>query len=223
MLKGIVFDLDGTLIDSYDAIAESLNHALTSMGRAPLPVAQVRRMVGEGLEVLIRKALALEEGSEDGDGIATGVRLFRQRYDLICEEKTTLLPGVGPTLPVLHARGYAMSVATNKPSYFAARLLQALGVGRYFAAVLGPDLVARAKPDPEMMRAAMTAMGLGPDETIYIGDMPLDLVTARAAGVPVIVLATGSSTAQELRAAGADQVLDRFEDLLAHLPAVARP
>jgi len=223
VLKGIVFDLDGTLIDSYDAIAESLNHALAGLGRPALPVAQVRRMVGEGLEVLIGKALALNDGTGTDDDIALGVRLFRQRYDAVCEARTSLLPGVGATLPVLRRRGYRMTVATNKPSYFATRLLESLGAAVYFAAVLGPDLVTHAKPHPEMIRAALAAMSLGTRDAVYVGDMPLDLVTAREAGLPVIVLSTGSSSEQELRAAGAELVLSSFDQLLDRLPDTTVP
>ncbi|HEY3176544.1 MAG TPA: HAD-IA family hydrolase [Candidatus Polarisedimenticolia bacterium] len=217
-VRGIVFDLDGTLIDSYEAIAESLNEAMSRLGRSPLPLERVRKMVGRGLETLMARALGVDE--EAGAGlIAEGVAAFRRRYDEICVDKTRMLPGVAPTLTTLRQRGYRMSVATNKPSYFATRLLDALGVGQCFDVVLGPDLVARQKPHPEMVLAALAAMHLTPSEAVYVGDMEIDVETARAAGVRVVVLPTGSSDLASLRAAGADFVLASFPALLDLLPS----
>src|SRR6266850_5247621 len=119
-IRGIVFDLDGTLIDSYAAIAESLNVALDRAGMPAKSVEEVRGMVGLGLETLIERALGGKDGVEEG------VRRFRAHYDRICVEKTTLLPEVSATLRELDQREYLMSVATNKPSYFAWRILEGL-------------------------------------------------------------------------------------------------
>ena len=217
-LRGIIFDLDGTLIDSYDAIADSLNTALGGLSRGPLPVEQVRSMVGRGLETLIEQALGGPEGGATPDAVAQAVLIFRRRYDLICVEQTTLLPGVGATLTTLHGRGYRMCVATNKPSYFAKRLLDALSVGGLFDTVLGPDLVEYPKPHPAMVKAAMQAMRLTQRETLYVGDMEIDVQTARAAGLAVIVMPTGSRDAETLRRAGADLVVSDFSSLLEWLP-----
>src|SRR5262245_26682676 len=143
-IRGIVFDLDGTLVDSYEAIGDSLNHALAGLGRGPRGMDWVGEMVGRGLEVLIEAALGAGEGagaSASPEAIAEGVRLFRARYDEICVARTSLMPGVAGTLRSLRGRGYRMAVATNKPSYFASRLLDALEVGDCLDAVLGPDLV----------------------------------------------------------------------------------
>ena len=212
-IRGIVFDLDGTLIDSYDAIAESLNHAMEKAGMSPLSVDEVRGMVGMGLETLIARAMG-EEWVEEG------VRVFRARYDRICVAKTTLLPQVAETLEELHRRGYGMSVATNKPSYFAGRLLESLRVRRYLTAVLGPDVVENKKPHPEMVLKAMEMMEVSPDETLYVGDMEVDVETARAAGVKVVVLPTGSRTMEALRESGPDLLIGSFADLLQILPAI---
>ena len=219
-IRGIVFDLDGTLIDSYEAIAQSLNHALAGLGRPALPVERIRTMVGRGLETLIAEALGDGQApvAATDPAVAEGVRLFRARYDAICVGKTTLLPGVLPTLSELHARGYRMSVATNKPSYFARRLLEALGVGGCLDVVMGPDLVERPKPDPQMVLAALDAMQVARDEALYVGDMEIDVETARAAGLRVIVMPTGSRSLPDLQAAGADLVVAGFDALRGLLP-----
>lgn len=218
-VRGIVFDLDGTLIDSYEAIGESLNHAMARLRREPIPPERVRSMVGRGLETLIARALGIDPSRAGVDPlVAEAVTHFRGRYDAICVERTRLLPEVAETLHELCARGYRMAVATNKPSYFARRLLDALGVGERFDAVLGPDLVSRHKPDPEMVLAAMEAMRVGASEALYVGDMEIDVETARAAGVRVVVMPTGSSDLNALRGAGADLVLPAFSSLLDLLP-----
>jgi phosphoglycolate phosphatase len=221
-VRAVVFDLDGTLIDSYEAIADSLNTALAGLGRAPLPVPRIRTMVGRGLETLIARALEVDDGLPDGAAaVAEGVRLFRARYDRVCVPLTTLLPGVAGTLAGLHGRGYPMGVATNKPSYFARRLLDALGVGGYLAAVYGPDLVARHKPDPEMVHAVLRTMGVEPREALYVGDMEIDVQTARAAGMPVVVMPTGSCDDASLQTCGADRVVPGMAALLDLLPGAA--
>jgi phosphoglycolate phosphatase len=216
-VRGIVFDLDGTLIDSYEAITASLNEAMAQLGRAPQPLDRVRLMVGRGLETLMARALGVD--AEAGVPlIAEGVSVFRRHYDRICVDRTRLLPDVGETLRALRARGYRMAVATNKPSYFARRLLDALGVGAHLDAVLGPDLVSHHKPHPEMVLAALGAMGLAPSEAVYVGDMEIDVETARAAGMRVVVLPTGSCDLASLRGAGADLVIESFSTLLDLLP-----
>ncbi|HET9481955.1 MAG TPA: HAD-IA family hydrolase [Candidatus Polarisedimenticolia bacterium] len=218
-VRGLVFDLDGTLIDSYEAIGESLNHALSTMGYEELPADRVRSLVGRGLEILIRQAT----GGGDDVTVARGVALFRQRYDRICESRTRLLPGVLGTLETLSARGYPMAVATNKPSYFARRILDALGAGRAIELVVGPDLVAHPKPHPEMLLAALDRLRVPPADALYVGDMEIDIQTARAAGVRVVVVPTGSRGAAELALSGADRMLPRFSALLGLLDRIGDP
>lgn len=210
-VKGLVFDLDGTLVDSYEAISESLNHALGRLGLATLEPARIRKLVGRGLESLIERAM--DGAARDPSLLESGVRFFRERYDVICVSKTRLLPGVKKTLGELDRRGLTMAVATNKPSYFATRILDALEVGRHLRAVYGPDRVPRPKPHPDMMKAVLSELGLAPADVIYVGDMEVDVETARAAGVRVILLPTGSCELEELESAGADLVLPDFKAL----------
>ena len=213
LIRGIIFDFDGTLIDSYEPITESLNQVREAFGKPPLGLGEVKGMVGHGLEHLIEAAIGPEK-------VADGVRIFRERYATICESRTTILPQVRETLEELDRRTYQMAIATNKPSYFARDILKALDVEHLFVEVLGPNDVERPKPDPEMLEIIMSRLGLGSDETLYVGDMPLDIEVARNAGVAVYALPTGSASRDDLLARRPDRLLHKFSDLLVYLPAL---
>ena len=213
MIRGVIFDFDGTLIDSYEAIGESLNHVRTSFSLPPFPLDQIRSMVGHGLELLIAQAVGAEHVDE-------GVRLFRESYAKICERKTTILPQVKETLDTLDRRGYQMAIASNKPSYFARDILKALEFDHLFVEVLGPNDVQRPKPDPEMLEVIIMRIGLSPEEVVYVGDMPLDVEAGRRAGVAVYAVPTGSATRDDLLQARPDRVLHGFTDLATFLPSL---
>ncbi len=214
LIRGIIFDFDGTLIDSYEAIAESLNHVRSSYSLPAFTMAEVKPMVGHGLERLIERAVGVERVEE-------GVRLFRQSYATLCERKTSILPQVKETLDTLDRRGYQMAIASNKPSYFARDILKALEIEHLFVEVLGPNDVERPKPDPEMLEIIIMRIGLSPEEIVYVGDMPLDVEAGRRAGVAVYALPTGSASRDELLGARPDRLLHRFSDMLTSLPALS--
>ena len=118
----VVFDLDGTLIDGYAAIADALSHAMRRLGREELPLESVRGMVGHGLERLMEKAVGPDLAAE-------GVRLFRERYPQVAVEKSELMPGVPEVLVELERRGHALAVASNKPARFSRLILEAKASG----------------------------------------------------------------------------------------------
>jgi len=194
-VRALVFDLDGTLVDSYSAITESLNHARAAFGLEDLPAAQVRLQVGRGLEALIEDLVGRDRVSE-------GVRLFRERYAEVYASMTDVLPGVASTLERLAANGYPMTVASNKPARFGLAIAEALGLSSWLVSVHGPDTVGSTKPDPAMLRRCVEDMQAEASSTAYVGDMVLDVETAARAGVPVILVDGGSSTPTELRATG---------------------
>ena len=214
LIRGLIFDFDGTLIDSYDAITESLNRVRASFSLPDYEPAAVKTMVGHGLEHLIEKAIG-------PDRIEEGVKLFRQSYSTLCEKKTTILPQVKETLEELDRRGYRMAIATNKPSYFARDILKALEMEHLFSEVLGPNDVERPKPDPEMLEIIMMRIGLAPDEVAYVGDMLLDIEVGRRAGVAVYAIPTGSASREALLNGRPDRLLHRFSELLAILPVLS--
>jgi phosphoglycolate phosphatase len=206
----LVFDLDGTLIDGYEAIADALADAMERLGEPPLPLARVRGMVGHGLESLLEEAVGPGRAAE-------GVRLFREWYPEVAVAKSHLLPGVAETLDVLASRGYRMALASNKPAPFSRMILEAKGVARHFEAVGGPDAQTPAKPDPTMLRSLMAAAGAAPHETVAIGDMEVDSAFARAAGCRVVLIPGGSRSREELRGVDADAFLDSIAALPAWL------
>lgn len=194
-VRALVFDLDGTLVDSYAAITESLNHARSGFDLPALPEPLVRRQVGRGLEALIADLVGPER-------VAEGVRLFRERYATVYASMTHLLPGAASTLEGLAARGYPMTVASNKPARFGRAIVEALGLSAWLVSVHGPDTVGSTKPDPAMLRRCVEEMQTDLSSTAYVGDMLLDVETAARGGVPVILVDGGSSSPSDLRETG---------------------
>lgn len=205
-VRGIVFDLDGTLIDSYEAIAQSLNYARGQFRMPTLSTERVRGLVGHGLECLIAEQLG-------ADRVDEGVRCFREHYGRVFLALTRALPGVGESIRELASRGYPMAVASNKPARFSRPILDQLGLLRCFAAVHGPDSTGATKPDPAMMRRCVAALGVPRETTVYVGDMLLDVETAARAEVPVLLVRGGSSDEEALRHSG-QRLVDGVPDLL---------
>ena len=205
--RAVVFDLDGTLLDSYEGIRAALNPVLVHYGKEPVTLDQTRFMVGEGLPRLIEKAVGPEAVEE-------GVRLFRARYRETALSGSSLIPGAEEVMAELSRRGIPMSIASNKPAQFSRQILDYLGIAGRFLFVGGPDMGFVPKPDPGMALAALAAMGSTAAETLFVGDMPIDVQTARAASMPVAVLPTGSSTREELVASAPDVILDTLREVL---------
>jgi 2-phosphoglycolate phosphatase len=205
-LRAIVFDLDGTLADSYAAIAASVNHVRAHHKLPPLPEAEVRRYVGHGLGHLLA---CLAPGT---DPEANAAR-YRVHHEKVMLAETRLLPGVADTLAALRRRGLRLAICSNKLRVFSHKLLEHLGIVSHFEAVLGPEDVPHLKPAPDMLQAALARLRVSPDEAVYVGDMVVDVQTARAAGVEIWAVATGSEAADALRAAGPDRLLIKFSEI----------
>lgn len=204
----VLFDLDGTLVDSYAALTNAVNAARAASELAPLDVAFIRECTGEGVEVLLQKTFGA------GDFPDTYRRRFEESYDEICAEQSVLLDDVEATLEKLAESGVAMAVCTNKPTPFSERILAHLGVARYFAAIVGPDRAGARKPDPHHVLFTLQQLALPREQALFVGDMPIDVLAARESGLSVAVIATGSSPIEALRAAKPDFLLDRFSELV---------
>lgn len=205
--RAAVFDLDGTLLDSYAGIHDSLSAVLAHFGRPPATVEETRRLVGHGLEALIAQVLPEELRAE-------AVERFRFRYKVNAPKLTRLMPGAELVVTELWRRGVRLAIASNKPAVFSRQLLAGFGLADLFAYVGGPDLGFPPKPDPAMVLAALEAMDVAPEATLYVGDMTVDVATARAAGLGIAVIPEGSSTREELEALRPDHVLPALVDVL---------
>ena len=199
--RAVLFDFDGTLGDSYAAITASVNYVRDQYGLLPLPVSAVRPHVGRGPENLLAQTVP------GGDPVRDG-QLYRAHHPQVMRQLTKLMPGADRLTALLRGRGVKLAVCSNKDVTFTKALLESLGVAGRFDAVLGPEDVPRRKPAPDMLRAALERLGVADGEALYIGDMSVDVTTARAAGVAVWSVATGSDTRQTLEAAKPDRLFD---------------
>jgi 2-phosphoglycolate phosphatase len=207
LFKTIIFDLDGTLIDSYAAIQESLNYVLEHFGLPKVDLATTKKMVGRGLENLIQQAIG-EERKEQA------IALFRKSYDETVVRGTFLLPEVDETIRALYEQGIKMAVASNKPSIYTRTILENFGLNPFFDACYGPDIVNQAKPHPAMLEGLMMELNADKKKTLYVGDMLMDVETARNAGVSVALIATGGNSSDELQSTNPNYFLKSFSDLL---------
>ena len=182
-IRAVIFDLDGTLVDSSGEIAEALGLAFREAGLAPLPKARVETLIGKGVAVLVERALKIA-GAGDRDP-APLLERFELHYGQTVGTSAELYAGVLEGLDRLHRAGRPLSVVTNKPRNFTERLLDRLHVRSIFAAIVAGDDGIRRKPEPDMLLEAGRRMGTAPEETLLLGDSDNDVAAARAAGCPV--------------------------------------
>lgn len=203
----LVFDLDGTLIDSAPDLAQAVNALLAEFGKPPLAESAIRPMIGDGSRLLLARALAASgiEGPPDA------FERFMVHYLAFVADKTRVYPDVPETLAALQARGHPLGVCTNKPFAPTERVLEAFGLARFFGAVIGGDSLPQRKPEPEPLLATIAQLGGG--AAAMIGDSANDMLCARAAKVPGILIPSDYG----LPAEEADLKLTRFADLPAAL------
>jgi phosphoglycolate phosphatase len=199
-----ILDLDGTLLDTLDDLAASVNAALAEVGRPPRGRGEIERFVGEGARNLLARAVAPRQ-----DLLEPALAAWWIHYRAHCLDRTRPYPGI----PALLTRaGRRLAVHTNKPGSLARRILSGLGLLHFFAIVTGGDEAPR-KPDPAGSLEIMRRLGAPAGDTVFIGDSLTDLRTARAAGVRLVGVGWGFRPAAELRAAGAVTVVDTVAGL----------
>ena len=213
--KAIVFDLDGTLLDTLEDLADSTNAALAAMGLPEHPVAGYRYFVGDGLENLVRRTMGPR--ASDPAEVARGVELARQEYAGRWADKSKPYPGIHELLDQLTARGIPMGIFSNKPDEFTQLCVTRLLPSWRFAAVQGAMVDFPKKPDPAGALAVAAKLGVAPADVLYLGDTNTDMRTAIAAGMYPVGAVWGFRTADELRDAGAAVLVKSPMDLLAVL------
>jgi phosphoglycolate phosphatase len=207
-VKAVIFDLDGTLIDSKRDLVQSVNATLREMRRGELPEELVASYVGSGAPVLISRALG---GAAEPEELQRALKFFLAHYEEHKLDFTKLYPGVREALEELH--GVPMAVLTNKPVNISVRILDGLGVADFFRAIYGGNSFAAKKPDPLGANTILTELGVTGGEAAMVGDSEVDVQTARNAGMISAIVNFGFGTHDRDRYP-ADIYIDRMEELV---------
>ena len=212
-LKVILFDLDGTLVDSAPDLHVATNRILTEEGRDTITLKAVTDMIGDGVPKLVERAF-VATGGMPNDGIyQDAIRRFLEFYEAHATDLTCSFPGAVDALARLKEAGFRLAVCTNKPYDATMEILGALGLGVHLDTVIGGDSIPGVKkPDPRHLQAALDKLGAGANEAVMIGDNANDVNAARGAKMPAIVVRFGytKGPAENL---GADLIIDHFDDL----------
>ncbi|MER8522434.1 phosphoglycolate phosphatase [Mesorhizobium sp. M0814] len=210
--KAILFDLDGTLVDSAPDIAAAVNELLAGRDLPPLRLDQVKAMIGGGIRKLVERAFAASGTPLLGIALDEANRVMAAIYRRHLTGRTRLMPGVREVLTHLHLSGIAMAVVTNKPQLAAREILLHFRLTDYLGAIIGGDAVTYLKPAPDALLLALDLLQVEPRDTLMVGDSSADVAAARAAGMAVILLRGGYSQipVEELCA---DLVCDSLFDL----------
>lgn len=210
--KCLFFDLDGTLIDSREDLADAVNFALAEMKLETLPNTMIADFIGEGVFNLIIRSLTASLGKTPDEAAAQrGVEIFRQFYGENCLRKTALYTGVAETLEKLGH--FKKAVITNKPRDFSVRILKGLGILRHFDFVAGGDSFPERKPSPLPLLSAIEKLGCSAAESLMIGDSRVDIEAGKNAGIKTCGCVFGFRGREELETAGADFLIENFADL----------
>lgn len=210
----LVFDLDGTLIDSVPDLHACINRLLESEGRRLLDLPELTRMVGDGVPALVRRAYEATGGLTDD--FEACVQRYLGLYGAALADRTVPYPGVVETLEQLQRAGHRMAVCTNKPYAPTMEILEALGLARFFSAVAGGDSLPVRKPDGGHLLGTLEMLESGPNRAVMIGDSLNDIQVAINAGVRSIAVSYGYRR-QPVEELGADIVVDSFSDIPAAL------
>ena len=203
----IIFDLDGTLIDSRRDISESVNRMLRALSRPEKTEDEIASYVGNGVHNLIRASLG-EANAELAD---RALNIFQREYDTHLLDHTKLYPGVKEKLATLSV---PKVVLTNKPLAFSEKILDGLGIRQHFARVLGGDMHFPKKPSPDAVYYLAKELNVKLEEILIVGDSPLDIQTGKAAGTQTCAVTYGFGKRDELAAAKPDYLIETFPELL---------
>lgn len=206
----LIFDLDGTLIDSQLDLAHAVNAARAYMGMGPLPHETVFSYVGYGAPVLVRRALGPEASEED---VARALAYFLEYYREHMLDHTTLYPGVRETLDTFHEHGIPMAVLTNKPVRFSQAIIDGLGLSGHFFRVYGGNSFEQKKPDPTGVERLLEESGASRAAALMVGDSAVDVRTARNAGIRAAGVTYGFQP-ETLAADPPDYLLDHLSELI---------
>ncbi len=209
----LIFDLDGTLIDSIEDLAISVNATRRHMGLVEIDLPTINSYIGEGAAVLIRRALGPDALEDD---VTKALEFFLVYYREHALEHTKLYPGIREGIDELHARGKTLAVLTNKPVRISNDIIRALGLADKFFRVYGGNSFEQKKPDPVGVTTLLSETYASAAETMLIGDSYVDIRTARNAGVKACGVSWGFDP-ERMRAEGPDLIVDSMSELILHL------
>jgi len=215
----VMFDLDGTLVDSVPDLAAAIDQTLVLLGLPAAGIEQVRDWVGNGARVLVRRALAggLQHEHIDDARAEQALELFMQLY-ATSHGLTRVYPGVREALDWLREQKVELAIVTNKPERFVAPLLDEKGLGGYFRWIIGGDTLPQQKPDPAALRHVLQLARIEAGQALFIGDSRSDVLAAKAAGVACVALTYGYNHGRPIAEENPARVLDNLRELL---PAAA--
>ena len=216
----VIFDLDGTLLDTAPDLAAALNLVLNEEGCESLPLNSVRTMVGKGAVHMIKQGLA-HAGLQIDGALPEHLRSrFLDHYRACCIQRTTPFPGVVEALTKLRETGHPLAICTNKSYAMSIAIIEGLKLSHFFSGIIGGDTLTHAKPDPAPIHAAIDLTGGSPETAIMVGDSITDVHAAFAAGIPAIAVTFGYTeiAPQDL---GADALIDHFDQLIPTIKQLA--
>jgi phosphoglycolate phosphatase len=210
MVKAILIDLDGTLLDTAPDLAVAANAMLAALGRAPRSLEEIKTFVGKGIARLVERCLTGDLHAKSPEDISQALAIFRSEYEKSSGVHSTIYPGVIAGLEKM--RGLKLACVTNKAARFTAPLLERKGLAKYFQVVICGDMVERGKPDPACYLMACERLGVAPGEAVVIGDSQNDVLAARAAGIRVFCVPYGYNEGRPIQSAGCDGILTTLHD-----------
>lgn len=208
----VVFDLDGTLVDTAPDLLDSLNHTLVQAGLDPVEAGDFRRFVGQGARVLIEKAYLAAGQTPASEAMDDLLASFLEHYGANMPGRSLPYDRVVGMIGELHGAGFLTAICTNKTEAMAKRLLHALEIDRLFSAICGQDTFPVRKPDPAHLLGTIEMAGGDPGRSLMVGDSETDILTAKAAGIPVVAVDFGY-TERHVREFGPDRIISHYADL----------
>ncbi|MFM0719786.1 phosphoglycolate phosphatase [Paraburkholderia strydomiana] len=212
----VLIDLDGTMVDTAPDLAAAVGRMLEDLGAAPLPLDAVTGFIGKGVANLVRRSLEAA-GLGERCEFEEAQRVFERHYADTNGRIGRVFPGVAAGLRALRESGYRCACVTNKPQALAAALLTRTGLARYLEVLVAGDTLASMKPSPEPLRHACRLLDSEPAHCVVVGDSPVDVAAARAAGLPVFIVSYGYAGQDGAHALHCDAFIDSFEALPAML------
>ena len=214
--RAVLFDLDGTLLDTIADLADAANLALAELGRPARTQDEIHSFVGKGIPNLVRRCMT--EGIQATEAeIEHAVAVFRRHYARVNGVRTRIYPGVIDTLEALRARGLRLAVVTNKAEAFTLPLLERMAIAHYFDAVVSGDTLPVKKPDPAVVNLACERLGVSAAEALMIGDSANDALAAQGAGMPVLLVTYGYSEGVPVDTIECDGLVSNALEVLDHI------